>query len=141
MNKRTTQVIIGVIALVLIGWAVTVNLKKTEIPTVSEGQNTLLDSNGTAVATNLKVEILSGTSVMVSWVTDFPGTSEVYFSTVPLKVGDKQMEVKDPILNTKHTVELTHLVPSTKYYFSLVSTNPQNKTKAIIEGEFVTSKK
>jgi hypothetical protein len=130
--------IIGVMAIVLIGWAVTTNSKKSALPTISDGQNSVMDASGTTVATNVKIEILSRTSAMIGWTTEFLGTTELYFSTTPLVAGSKQMEIKDQTLSTKHTIELNHLMPSTKYYFSIVSTNPENKLKATVEGEFTT---
>lgn len=67
--------------------------------------------------TNVKVTVLSPTSVTVTWTTNEPATSKVRYGATT----DYGLEASDATLVTSHSITLTDLTPGTQYHYEVIS--------------------
>ncbi len=72
---------------------------------------------------NMAVQALSGTTVLVTWITDEPGNSQVRYGTGSAVWQDYPFSENDGGLTMQHSVTLTGLSPSTLYYVRASSTD------------------
>lgn len=93
------------------------------------------DSSGPTI-TNLQELLVGSTAATISWDTDEPASSQVFFR----KVGsaDYQPTDVDPTQVTDHTVDLTGMTPSTDYEYYVSSTDSGGNTTTM-PGSFTTA--
>src|SRR3989344_2070589 len=91
--------------------------------------------NDPPIITNISVDSVTGSSSVISWVTDEPSDSIVNFGL------DKRYGlITDPIPNKKnHSLYLTDLFPGTAYYFRVMSTDESGNRN--ISGDFLFTTK
>ena len=141
MDNKKIKYVVLIVILVIFG----IVLYRTNSTKTVSNENSVQISelktivNGAPIVSLIKTTIVSPVSLMLSWKTDQTATTELYYSTKPLDGPGDKLVVKDPTPATSHTIEITHLLPTTKYYFSIVSVNPENMAKSLTMGEFVTS--
>lgn len=122
MNKK--RIIVTIFALVLVALLAYIGINsKKNIP----------------IPTGLIVNSVSSESSIMSWKTDKPTLTELYYSTTPISKAEKKMVVKDYTPSNTHTIEITHLQSKTKYYFRIVSMVEKDGPSSITEGEFTSS--
>ena len=75
----------------------------------------------------------------VSWTTDEPATSKVFYSTsTPVNTASSTF-VFDGTLTTSHSVNITGLATSTLYHFVIQSADASNNTATASESTFLTT--
>src|SRR5574343_159908 len=124
MNKKR----ISVFALVLIV-VIIFGMKSGYLSKVGVNLN-----KSVPVPMELTVDPVSGESSIMSWKTEKPTMTELYYGTAPISSAEKKMVVKDYTPSTKHTIEITHLQPKIKYYFRIVSMVEKDGSNSVIEG-------
>jgi hypothetical protein len=83
---------------------------------------------------DINVEYLSPTEVKISWLSNVPASSAVYFGTTE-NLGNKQ---EDENLVLYHTIVLRDLIPAKEYYFCIVSKDVKNKVVVTEKRKFCT---
>jgi parallel beta-helix repeat protein len=86
--------------------------------------------------TNITVSSVTQTSAVISWQTDEPATSLVLYGT---SSGKYTRNVSNATHVTSHTIKLTGLSSSTKYYFVVNSTDRAGYSNASAELSFTTA--
>ncbi|MBU6490771.1 peptidoglycan-binding protein [Patescibacteria group bacterium] len=89
------------------------------------------------VISSAAVGAIASTSATVSWITDEPATSAVYFgTTTPLS--SASAGVSSSALVTSHTLVLSPLTASSTYYYMIESADASNNTATTSAASFVT---
>ena len=161
MNTKNIKIIIGIIAVVIVGVAIIGSLRQKANIENTESVEGITNSTSTKKSVSAvitegvpfgteNVSIISGIStqnmgssnVIVSWVTSLPVITEIHFSDVPLKQDVARQMIRDTKLKTTHAVELTSLAPFTTYYYTIVSANAKEKiATSTAQGLFKTIQK
>jgi alpha-tubulin suppressor-like RCC1 family protein len=90
---------------------------------------------------SVKVEDVTGESAVVRWETDEVSSSSVrYGSTEDMLEGSINSEINSSPANftTSHSVTLRGLIPSTKYYFSILSSDTAGNIGTSSQQDFTT---
>jgi hypothetical protein len=87
------------------------------------------------VISNIKEENLSYNSITITWETDEPATSIIYYN----KFNDTIQNITIMNLVTYHVITLTSLDSSTIYYYNISSSDYFNNTATTIQYNFTTS--
>lgn len=82
---------------------------------------------------------ISSTTVMISWLTNEPSTSKIYYATTTPVNFATALTVSNSSLVTSHTFGLTGLASSTTYYFALESKDAVLNTATTSTQSFVTT--
>ena len=162
MNTKKIQIIVGIIAIVLIGFAIIGGFKqKTDIvettqsvdaPATSsvsvsiqtgdvtvDGKKVNMDK--VATISGIKTESMGPSNFIVSWVTDLPVATEIHFGSTPPGPSVMWQMLRDTKLKTVHAVELTSLSPVATYYYSILSVNAKEQiATTTAPGVFTTGK-
>ncbi len=77
-------------------------------------------------------------SAAIAWATNEPAASKVYFATLTLASSTNIMSLSDSSLATSHSLSLTGLATSTKYYFKVESKDAAGNTATSTESFFTT---
>jgi hypothetical protein len=85
----------------------------------------LASGSGAPAISSVNVVRANGDTATVSWTTDRPATSQMRYGTT-VDYGDES--VVDPTLVVDHTQVLGGLSPNTRYYFQVVSTDPNGRS-------------
>ncbi len=102
------------------------NVVAVEVHQVDPGSSDLsfdLRLNGTDLPSVIRgpwLQAGSWTNIIVKWRTDASVTSRVRFGLHPTNL---QWSVRSTSLNSDHRIVLTNLAPSTRYYYSVGTTN------------------
>ena len=90
------------------------------------------------VITQVMASTIASTSATISWTTNEPSTSKVYFgTTTPLNLATAG-SVSAGALVTNHSMALTNLPASTTHYFVVESKDAANNTATSSQGSFIT---
>ncbi len=141
MNEKKVTYLVLIVILFGLG-IIIYRLNFTKI--VSRGPLVQVDEINNNAEKNLIISAftttpMGPTSSMISWKTDQLTTTEVYYSLTSLSGTGNKWVVKDPTLASSHTIEITHLIPGTKYYFIILSANKENTATSTRKGEFITA--
>lgn len=84
---------------------------------------------------------ISGTNVIVTWKTDEPTNSTVFYNTTtPVDTNSiSTPKVIDTVLNTTHSINIPSLTPSTLYHFIIKSLDVSNNVTLSSEITFSTN--
>lgn len=86
----------------------------------------------------VSVGSIASTSADISWATNEPATSEVYFATSsPLNLMTAMTSMEDGLLTT-HSLMLSPLTASTTYYYVIESQDASDNTATTSESSFTT---
>jgi hypothetical protein len=112
-------------------------IKSTEVSFTTPENNTDTKS---PVISNIDVKINSDKNVVVSWKTDEPATSSLYYSTVsPLDLSaSTTLSIIDSALVTNHVINIPSLTSSTLYHFTLKSVDTLSNIITSSEFSFKT---
>ena len=100
-----------------------------------EIEQTTPDTTPPSISNITETDITSN-SATITWQTNEPSTSLVKYGTSP---GDYSLQKYDSSPVTSHSITLTHLSPSTTYYFVVNSTDAGGNTNQSSEYSFKTS--
>jgi hypothetical protein len=81
---------------------------------------------------------LDGMGATVTWTTDVPATSQIFYGDTPNTMMNSST-TPDTELVTSHSAELEDLMPSTLYYFMIMSSNSAGTTNPIVHYVFMTN--
>jgi chitodextrinase len=76
---------------------------------------------------NLTVSNITSTSATITWDSDIPATSQVWYSKYPDHPPDKETPLNNT-LTVNHKVIITGLSPDTSYNYLVVSSLPSGMT-------------
>jgi hypothetical protein len=84
---------------------------------------------------------INGTNVVVSWKTDEPTISTVFYNSImPIDTNSSSTpKISDSILKTTHSITLPSLVSSTLYHFVIKSLDASNNATLSSEIAFTTN--
>ncbi len=94
-------------------------------------------SVGTAlppVISNISVSNLTENTARITWDTDMPSTSIVYYGTTTSYGNNEQ----DGTLKTSHSIDLTGLSPDTTYHYKIESANGDGVSSSSSDNAFIT---
>lgn len=95
----------------------------------NNGNGYTFTTGGGPVITNVTVPSVNDVSAEVSWKTNIPADSYVYFSTSPALEAATQMGSSDLVQDPfQHSVVLTGLTTDTLYYYKVTSTDANGNT-------------
>lgn len=90
------------------------------------------------VISSVSAGSIASTSAAVSWTTNEPATSKVYFgTTTPLNLGTA-LTASDSALATAHVLTLSPLTASSTYYYVVESADSSSNTATSSAGSFST---
>lgn len=90
------------------------------------------------VISNLSVTTVSSSSTTITWTTNEPATSKVYYGTTsPLNLGSAS-NVSSTTLVTSHSIGLTSLLATTTYYYVVESKDAANNVATSSQLSFTT---
>ncbi len=91
---------------------------------------------------NVKAVSANPTTAKITWKTDVPATSEIWYGTSnPLAAESSTPVIGSPELVTDHEVVITELMPGTTYYYMVSSTDAEENTATSKQFSFVTKSK
>lgn len=90
------------------------------------------------VISDVRASSTSSTSEAIFWSTNEPSTSRVLYAQEPLASATTTKSVSDSALVSSHRLNLTSLLPSTKYYFMVESKDANGNTATTTEQTFTT---
>ncbi len=91
------------------------------------------------VISSISTSNISSTTVMISWLTNEPATSKIYYATTtPVNLGTA-LTVSNNSLVASHSLGFTGLASSTTYYFALESKDAVLNTATTSTQSFVTT--
>lgn len=100
-----------------------VTIPDTTAPTISSVSSSAITTNGATI----------------SWTTNEAASRQVIYGTVSGSYPNSQPATPDQTLLTSHGVQLTSLVPGTRYYFKVKSTDASGNTATSSEYNFTTA--
>lgn len=83
-------------------------------------------------------QVVGTSSATISWKTDEPSTSEVFYSTTSPVDVNSSTSVSDDALVTEHSINLTGLTSGTLYHFIIESSDATDNTYSSSEATFTT---
>lgn len=112
--------------------------------TVSQdGVFTTFSAPGPAIS-NVALSNVGSTGANISWTTDIPSSTQVFYSGPDLKYvwnpGYANSSVVTPSLALTHSVTLSGLLPNTLYHFSVQSTDGNGETTHSDDATFITNR-
>jgi len=159
MNTKKIQIIIGIIAIVLIGFAIKAGFKSAAVTETAQPVDTPATSsisvsiqkgdvtvNGkkivekVATISGIKIEPMGPSNFIVSWITDRPVATEIHYGSTPPGPGVMWQLLRDTKLKTVHAVELTSLSPGTTYYEIFSVSAKEQIATTTAPGIFTTGK-
>ena len=94
-------------------------------------------ADNTPIISAMKSQTLGPTGVLVSWKTDQPATTKIFYSNSALPEG-KTLVISDSHLSLDHAIEINHLTNSTTYYYTAVSGNSTGTATSSTKGNVST---
>lgn len=91
------------------------------------------------ILSNISATSTSPTSEKITWMTNEISTSKVVYSTQSLVTATSTQSISDINLIKEHSITLTNLLNSTKYFFMVESRDPSGNTATSTEMMFTTS--
>ena len=93
------------------------------------------------VISDMKAEVENDSSVTIGWKTDEASDSEVFYSTTtPVEVdSDSTASVSSDSMVTEHSLQISGLNASTKYYFVIESRDGEDNVGSSAESSFTTN--
>ena len=113
---------------------------KNSAGNVATSSMTITVTSGTGSGGPVVSGVGSTVATVISWTTDVPATSKVFYSTTtPVDVNSSITSVvTDSSSVTAHSVTIPGLTPNTKYYFVVQSTDSSGNTGTSSESSFTT---
>lgn len=91
---------------------------------------------------DVKAVSTNPTTAKVTWKTDVPATSEIWYGTSnPLAAESSTPVIGSPDLVTDHEVVIKELAPGTTYYYMVSSTDAEENTATSRQFSFATKSK
>lgn len=119
---------------------------RAQTATTTNATSTESSTNDTPTATSTTaapmislvsaVPTSNGTGATISWLTDEPGSSQVFYGTTETYGSSTQF---DQNLTVNHTVGLTELAPNTLYHFQVMSWNASSSNNVSSDLTFTTA--
>lgn len=105
---------------------------------VTNGTTTPATSTAPVIS-NVATTNIATSSAQISWITDQPAWSDVYYSTSTPVVTSTALEASTSTLSTSHALSLTGLAAGTTYYFLVESENASGTSATANGFSFTTA--
>jgi hypothetical protein len=103
------------------------------------GQNKVADNTPPVIGNLGAISNSSGATVTISWITNKPSVSKIWFSTISPVAIDVNPSTSSPAYTTNHLTNFAGLNAGTTYYYIVSSTDKAGNTSMSAEQSVTTS--